>query len=47
MARLRCKKEKKEGGVETFGWSGLIVKRKRRRKMNVLKDQGGQWQCGI
>ena len=27
-------------------WSGLTVRRQKRR-MNVLKDQGGQWQCGI
>ena len=35
-------------GVEQqAGDWGLSSRKRKRRKMNVLKDQGGQWQCGI
>ena len=49
VTRWRFKTEKQKEEVDSFGWSGLIRlgRRRKRRKMNVLKDQGGQWQCGI
>ena len=47
----RFKTEKQKEEVDSFGWSGLIRlgrrRRRKRKRMNVLKDQGGQWQCGI